>query len=120
MTVDPWMFWKKSWVNTAPIARAPITDSTGKLDLPKGMLSGIWNGRRRSGSTKRRRITARWAVAKAKVAASAYTDAMRSIWAGTMSRAATIPNTMIETKGVRNRGWSRANTDGNSLLAAIE
>jgi hypothetical protein len=70
MNVELWMFWKNSCVKTAPIPSAPTTDRTGMLELPNGMLSGIWNGRRRYGSTKRRRMTARCAVANANVAAS--------------------------------------------------
>src|SRR2546421_11271752 len=100
------MFSKSSWVKTVPMKSAPINERTGMLSRPNLMFHGMRYGRWSDGSMNLSRITDRWAEQKAKVAASEYTAAIRSISLlpatrpGRTRRAATIPKTIIDTYDV--------------------
>src|SRR5437016_12516630 len=73
------MFSKSNCVNTVPMKSAPTRERTGMLSRPNLMFHGMRYGRWSDGSMNLSRITDRWAEQKAKVAASEYTAAIRSI-----------------------------------------
>ncbi len=106
--------------NDSAVATPPKMANPGSSRPAIRSVAGLRYGRSRSGSVKRMRITAAWAIVNDSIAPNAYMLPRKSACPGSSVTHATTPKIRIPIHGVPYFGCSRRRRSGSWRWMPIE